>query len=69
VHFLTLELQLTKVMYIRNRMMKMSAVLFVLVYVFWPHIANGASHHNSVNKKGQFTDSCRTQCVGMWVVM
>jgi hypothetical protein len=35
----------------------MFAVLFVLVYVSWPAIASGASNHNNVNKKGQFTDS------------
>jgi hypothetical protein len=43
-------------------MKKMFAVLFVLVYVSWLlAFANGASNHNSVNKKGKFTDSCRTQ--------
>jgi len=39
----------------------MFAMLFVLVYVSWLAFANGASNHNSVNKKGKFTDPCRTQ--------
>jgi hypothetical protein len=42
-------------------MMKMFAVLFGMVHVSWLAFANGASNHNSVNKKGKFTDSCRAQ--------
>jgi hypothetical protein len=43
-------------------------VLYVLVYVYWPSVANGASNHNIINKNGEFSSMylvCNIFCINL----